>query len=115
MLYFISFFFFNQFKAPDWTEQAEGGPGLTMSYLLVLAPLHAVLVVAVLGSGEAGGQRGRAGSVQDGGPGELVPLPAALPLRLSRVHALLQGVWHTSDRESCQVSCRKAGLENDPL
>lgn len=76
-----------------------------MSYLLLLSPLHAVVILAVLGPGEAGGQRGRTGSVQDGGPGELVPLPAALPLRLPRVQALLQGVWYTGDRKSSRISC----------
>lgn len=80
-------------------------------YLLLLAPLHAVVILAVLRPGEAGRQRGGTGSVQDGGPGELVPLPAALPLCLPRVQALLQGVWH---REISLISCPKA-WEGPPL
>ncbi len=63
------------------------------SYLLLLVNLHTVLVVVlVFGSGEAGGERGGGGSVQDGGSDKLLPLPAALPLRLPRVQTLLEGV-----------------------
>lgn len=62
------------------------------SYLLVLADLHAVVVLLVFGSGEAGGQRGGGGPVQDRSSDKLLPLPAALPLGHSRVYTLLQSV-----------------------
>lgn len=62
------------------------------SYLLVTLDLHAVVILLLFGAGEAGGERGGGGSVQDGGSGELLPLPAALPLRHRRVQTLLQGV-----------------------
>lgn len=63
-----------------------------VSYLLVPADLHAVVVLLAFGSGEAGGEKGRGGSIQDGGSDKLVPLPAALPLRHPRVQTLVQGV-----------------------
>lgn len=83
-------------------------------YLLVSVNLHVVLVLLVFGSGEAGGQRGGAGSVQDGGADELLPLPAALPLGHAWIQALLQGVLER--RETQVKKCgTKVASNNFPL
>ena len=76
-------------------SECEESPPTVASYLLVLADLHGVLVLLLLGSGEARGQRGGSGAVQDGGSDKLVPLPAALPLCHGWVQTLLQSVCGT--------------------
>lgn len=91
--------FIQIYEATDWKNNSYMQqvirtriPAEVTSYLLVPFDLHVVLVLLPFGSGEAGGERGGARSVQDGGSGKLLPLPAALPLRQSRVQALFQGV-----------------------